>query len=519
MSTTDEGSEPRASTSVDAAWLERELAAAGGTAVQAEFLLNPMAICKMVYRDGQPVDWLHLYVNPVWQRQSRAGPYPGKLASELFPGIQQRDPEVLQIFARVAAGGAPERFTRFLHSIGDWFDVQAYSPARGYLVAVFDVVSERIERERRVKEMEQRLSLAQSISRSGIWDWDIPTGELAWTPEMIRLLGLDPASTTPSFDTWRSRLHPQDIEVAEERINTAVHERTPLFNEYRVVWPDGQVRWLRAYGNTLYDDAGAPQRMLGLCVDVTDIKHLSQQAADAQAASLAKSTFLATMSHELRTPLNSIIGFATLLLERVPGEINDEQARQLAIVRRSGQQLLGLISEILDIARVESGRMTLELAPVRLRPLLCEQYEAARPLTAERGVVLHAPECDDALHVRADARRLSQVVCNLLGNAAKFTDEGSIRVTARAHDASVFIDVEDSGIGIAPEELQRIFIPFRRSDDPRSAARIGTGLGLSISRSLMLAMGGELTVDSQLGRGSTFRVTLPAVAEPAAPAD
>lgn len=512
ISLTDPQREPAADARGTAPF-EADLAAAGGTLVDPDFLLTPMAVCRMIYVDGKPTDWLHLYVNRVWQEQRPDTTFVGKLASELFPGIVDLDREVLETFARVAAGGPPERFTRYLRSAREWFDVQTYSRRPGYFVAVFEVVSERIERERILHDAQRRLSLAQSLSRSGIWDWDIPDGKVFWTPEMYRLLGLDPETSEASFDTWRAVLEPADLAAAEERINSSVASRMPLFNEYRVRWPDGQTRWLRAYGDTIHDDAGVPRRMLGLCIDVTDLKHLSQQAADANAASLAKSAFLATMSHELRTPLNSIIGFTTLILDGLVGELNPEQVKQLTIVKRSGEQLLELISDILDIAKVESGGLALRQAAVPLRALLHEQCEALQPVAAGRGIALELTECAEQLTVNADSRRLSQVIRNLLANAVKFTDEGSVRIRVTKLESTVRIDVEDSGIGIAPEELQRIFTPFRRSDDPRSASRTGTGLGLSISRSLVLAMGGDLAVESRPGQGSVFSVTLATGAE------
>jgi PAS domain S-box-containing protein len=494
---------------LDDASLARELALAQATLVRPDHLLNSLAVCKMIYVDGRPSDWLHLYTNPAWEAQSGQPSAAGMYASEMFPGINELDPEVLETFARVAAGGPPERFTRYLRSAGQWFDVQVSCQRPGYFIAVFDVVTERVERERALNEAQHRLALAQTVSKSGIWDWDIPSGELFWTPEMFRLLGFDPATTVASFDTWRRVVHPDDIEVAEDRVNTAVRTRTPMYNDYRVVADDGRIRWIRGYGDTLYDEAGRPLRMLGLCLDVTDLKQLSDQAAEAYAASVAKSNFLATMSHELRTPLNSIIGFTSLILEGLTGPVNAEQSRQLAIVKRSGEQLLELISELLDIAQVESGNMAIELSAVPLRPLLLEQHETLRPLAEVRGLTLEAPVCDEGLRVRADPRRLSQVVRNLLSNSVKFTDHGHVTVKVRASGTLAHVEIRDTGIGIANEELGRIFTPFRRASDPRSASRAGTGLGLSISRSLVLAMGGKLSVESQVGQGSTFTVSLP----------
>jgi signal transduction histidine kinase len=264
------------------------------------------------------------------------------------------------------------------------------------------------------------------------------------------------------------------------------------------------------HADTLVDGAGQPCRMLGLCLDITERKQLSDAVAQASAASTAKSMFLATMSHELRTPLNAIIGFTTLVLERVTGEINAEQEHQLSIVKRSAHQLLDLITDILDVARVEAGKLKLDMSAVSVRAVLEEQVEAMRPAAEARGLALSVTDCPPDLVVRADRARLGQVVRNLLSNAVKFTDAGGITVSATlGDDGRARIDVNDTGIGISPVELATLFTPFRRSDDPRSASRGGTGLGLSISRSLIVAMGGSLTAESTHGSGSTFTIVLP----------
>jgi PAS domain S-box-containing protein len=367
------------------------------------------------------------------------------------------------------------------------------------------------EQQRMLRQTQLRLSLAQSITKSGIWDWDIQRGELIWTPELFELFGLKPGPAAPTFDTWRQVLHPEDMASAEQRVHEAVQDRSPLHIEYRITRADdGQTRWILVHADTLTDAAGQPSRMLGLCLDITDRKQLSDAVAQASAASTAKSMFLATMSHELRTPLNAIIGFTTLVLERVTGEINAEQEHQLSIVKRSAHQLLDLITDILDVSRVEAGKLKLDISTVPVQAVLEEQVEAIRPAAEARGLALSVAACPADLFVRADRARLGQVVRNLLSNAVKFTDVGSITVSADSgDDGDARIEVTDTGIGISPAELATLFTPFRRSDDPRSASRGGTGLGLSISRSLVVAMGGSLTAESTHGSGSTFTIILP----------
>jgi len=239
----------------------------------------------------------------------------------------------------------------------------------------------------------------------------------------------------------------------------------------------------------------------------------------AEAANRAKSDFLAGMSHELRTPLNAVLGYAQLLA--MDGGLNVEQARGVDTIHQSGMHLLALINDILDLARIEAGHTELNPAPVKLADLLTSCVSLMKVKADEKQLALRlaiAGELPQA--VVADERRLRQVLLNLLGNAIKFTDKGSVTVSASVEPRSpeqvlLRLDVEDTGVGMAPEDLERIFKPFEQvgSEDRRSG---GTGLGLAITQALMAEMGGQVHVSSELGRGSRFRLELPV--QPTAPA-
>jgi signal transduction histidine kinase len=229
-----------------------------------------------------------------------------------------------------------------------------------------------------------------------------------------------------------------------------------------------------------------------------------------ESVSRHKSEFLANMSHELRTPLNAIIGFSEVLGQKMFGDLNDRQAEYVEDIRSAGQHLLLLINEILDLSKVEAGKMEIDVSPVSIAEVLSSGVTMQRERASSHGITLSLEVPDDLSVINADERLVRQVVFNLLSNAVKFTpDGGFVSVSARTVDSMVEISVADTGIGIAPEDLGLIFEEFRQGS---AAARIkpeGTGLGLALSRKFVELHGGRLWVDSQLGEGSTFHFTLP----------
>ncbi|MFZ6645886.1 CHASE3 domain-containing protein [Undibacterium sp. TJN25] len=247
---------------------------------------------------------------------------------------------------------------------------------------------------------------------------------------------------------------------------------------------------------------------------------LQVATARAQQSDRIKSAFLATMSHELRTPLNSIIGFSGILFQELAGPLNTEQKKQLGMVRESSRHLLALVNDVLDISKVEAGQLKVLQMPFQITESLNRTVGLVAPLAEKKGLTLLTRIAGDLGEVVSDKRRLEQILINLLSNAVKFTEKGQITLTAeRVDDYSagedgvtqqiMRVQISDTGMGISAEDLPTLFQPFRQIEDRVDKPYEGTGLGLAITQRLLALMGGQISVESEVGRGSIFTVILP----------
>jgi protein-histidine pros-kinase len=264
-------------------------------------------------------------------------------------------------------------------------------------------------------------------------------------------------------------------------------------------------------------DTEAGRLVMSAIRDISERKRferaLQEKNVELERASRAKDRFLATMSHELRTPLNAIIGFTGLLLMKLPGPLTADQEKQLGLVRSSGKHLLSLINDLLDLARIESGKVELHLETVACAPLLDDVLQTLQPAAQAKGLRMEIEPVDAALEVTADRRAVQQVLINLASNAVKFTAEGGVRMSARRSGqdghALVELAVTDTGVGISADDQARLFEAFSRVGEARSRKAEGTGLGLHLSHKLAELMGGRIAVRSAPGQGSRFALLLP----------
>ncbi len=293
----------------------------------------------------------------------------------------------------------------------------------------------------------------------------------------------------------------------------ARHPERYARNENENMRANGERVWIAWTNRPIFDAEGRLSGCLCIGNDITELKNVEREllrARDAaEAADRIKSAFLATMSHELRTPLNSIIGFTGILLQELAGPLNAEQKKQLGMVQRSSRHLLNLINDVLDISKIEAGQLELASKPFELAKSVAKTVQLVAPLAAEKGLELRLAVADEVGEMVGDQRRLEQILLNLLNNAIKFTDQGSLEVACRISEGQAMLTVRDTGIGILPENIEAVFAPFYQVDTGLARKHEGTGLGLSICKKLLQMMGGSIEVESEWGTGTTFTVRLP----------
>ncbi len=347
-----------------------------------------------------------------------------------------------------------------------------------------------------------------------VWEWWIESDWLTDIDQGLKLLGypLDGAGHTQ--DHWNALIHPEDRDANHEAYLR--HERGEVEvyeHAYRIRAADGSWRWMLERGRIVdRTPDGRPLRMVGTQTDISERRELEsarEEAAEAQAASRAKTEFLARMSHELRTPLNAVLGFTQLMqIDRAepPGA---EQQRRLQIIREAGEHLLHMINDLLDLTRIESGGLALAPSRMELRELVLQVFALLSDAAAKQGVTL-VLEPGALLALDADRTRLRQVLINLISNAIKYNRAGGrVVVTIGAAPGGLaMLRVEDTGQGIDDDHLQQLFEPFQRGPHERSGIE-GTGIGLALTRALVLRMGGRIDVASTRGVGSVFTVVLP----------
>jgi len=400
-----------------------------------------------------------------------------------------------------------------------------------FVIATGNPVTERVESQLQLESLlreheitKSRMTAAADAAGFGMLHVDLRTQEVTFSKEIRRLAGWpEDAELDVAAGEMPDFIHPDDVEICAQHFETTItspDENVPAL-EHRIVMPHGEVRWVRLTTRKLFDDqhgdsgGGMPTQLIGTMVDITQQhdyeQQLKQSRQAAEAASESKSSFVANMSHEIRTPMTAILGYTKILEEFVEG---DEPRRHLETIRRNGDFLLDIINDILDLSKIEAGKMEITSERFSLTHLIEDVRSIMEVRANEKRLKLtvdYRGELPESIH--SDPKRLKQVLINLVGNAIKFTREGTVDVVVEflaSDPASVRISVIDSGIGMSAKQQQKLFMPFSQGDASVTREFGGTGLGLAISRRLAEMLGGVITVESELGRGSRFSLTIAA---------
>ncbi|MFZ4799875.1 MAG: ATP-binding protein, partial [Bacteroidia bacterium] len=388
--------------------------------------------------------------------------------------------------------------------------------ATGLLYVIRDI-SERVKNEKELADSAFRMKLATQSGGVGIYDFDLENNVLVYDDQMYKLHGLNKEEVNITYNLWETLVHPDDLVMVINQTNKAIEANSNLNTIYRVVWPDGTVRYLNSKAIIEYNEHGKPIHMLGTNRDITDQilaeAETNKARKAAEEANIAKSEFLSRMSHELRTPLNSILGFAQLM---EMGEMTAKQKNGVEHILSSGKHLLGLINEVLDLSKIEAGHVINKVENVNILETIYVVVDALKPAILKMNIkVENVNQTAFIPTIKSDNKLITQVLFNLLNNAVKYNrTDGTIKINTEiignnTNEAEkIKVSITDTGKGIAAENLQKLFNPFERINAADSGIE-GTGLGLSVVKKLMEVLGGNVGVESEVGVGSTFWITFP----------
>ncbi|MAY42701.1 MULTISPECIES: response regulator [unclassified Neptuniibacter] len=359
----------------------------------------------------------------------------------------------------------------------------------------------------------RKTDLAVESSGLGIWEWDLKTNRLDWDEQMCLIYAAsdDVVQNHFYYDYWESCVHVEDLEAASSSLSDAIEHKHDWHSEFRLCLPDGQIKYVKATAAYMAGDKERNPKMIGTNLDVTTERQMEKRLIalknEAELANVTKSEFLANMSHEIRTPMNGVLGMLGLLLNTT---LTDEQRHRAIVAQTSANALLTLINDILDFSKIDAGKLELESIDFNIRAMFDEFSEAMALQAQDKGLelIFDLTQIEHST-VKGDPGRLRQILANLVGNAIKFTSAGEVLVRAVLHphgDDKWRIDcsVNDTGIGISEHKQSELFDSFSQVDASTTREYGGTGLGLAISKQLCELMGGEISVISEEGKGSSF---------------
>ncbi|MCD6596257.1 MAG: PocR ligand-binding domain-containing protein, partial [Bacteroidales bacterium] len=365
----------------------------------------------------------------------------------------------------------------------------------------------------KAEESERKLKEAQQISHLGHWELDLVNNKLVWSDEIYRIFNLKPQEFGATYEAFLENIHPDDRNKVNEAYTGSLKDKTPYEIEHRLLLKTGELKHVLEKCNTEFDKHGNPIRSMGTVLDITPLKKTEQELIKAkekaEESGRLKSAFLANMSHEVRTPLNAVLGFSNLLMR---GNLTKEKKEEIIRHISDGcNSMFVIISDIIDVSKIDANQLSINNEECNLNLLLNRlqnQFSISninKKISVRARILLN----DEGCNIITDETRLNQILSNLIENALKFTKEGVVEFGYEIKAGMIHFYVKDTGIGIKPDHHELIFDRFRQIDNNYAGLGTGTGLGLSIVKGLLGLLKGEIWLESEINKGTTFHFTIP----------
>ncbi len=478
------------------------------------------ALHKMIYdKNNKPIDYQFITLNKGFEKLTglKKADLIGKTVKEIMPSIEQ---VWIDNYGNVAKTGIPYHFENYSQELDKHYNVVAYSPRKDFFAVIFSDVTkvkkfqnELITAKEKAELNEARLIDAQSVAKVGNWETNLLTMEVVWSNETYNIFELDKDKFQNSHPSFLNYVHPEDIERIEAAFAASFSSTNYHSVQHRIITPSNNIKHVQEQWRIIHDANKKPIKAFGTCQDISKIKQfeleLIKAKEKAEESDRLKSAFLANMSHEIRTPMNGILGFSELL--KNPNLTGEKQQNYIKIIEKSGNRMLNIINDIIDISKIEAGLMKVDINETCINEKIDFIYSFFKPQAEEKGIQLklNSSLTDQEIIINTDTEKFYSVLTNLVKNAIKYSNEGTIEIGYSIKDGTLEFYVKDTGIGIPKNRQEAIFERFIQADILDKLARQGAGLGLSISKAYINMLGGEIWIESEIGKGSTFYFTLP----------
>ena len=471
-----------------------------------EMMMNGYCYCRMLFDRNKPKDFIYIDVNKAFETLIGLKNVAGKKVSEVIPGIQETDPELFEICGRVALTGIPEIFEMYIEALSMWFSISVYRPEKEYFVAIFDVITERKQTEEKLRKALLRQNEAVKAANVGLWDRDLVTNKVKYSAEWKRHIGYEEHEISDNFEEWESRVHPEDLKSTLQKVQHSIAEAQQCHQiEFRLRHKDGSYRWILTQASVIQDESGRAIKMIGSHIDITERKKMEEELLRVQ--KLESLGLLAGgIAHDFNNILTTILGNVSLAKNQVTPE--DEIFDLLNEAELASTRAQTLTRQLLTFAK--GGAPVKETASIK--NILKESCSFVLRGSKSRSEFSIA---EDLWPAEVDIGQISQVINNIVINANQAMPEGGIiRVAAEnliiddgqslplKSGRYIRISIKDQGVGIAEKHLLNIFDPYFTTKNA------GSGLGLATTYSIIKRHDGHITVESQLGHGTTLHIYL-----------